>query len=381
MSFMFQFMYDTGLSAAQVGWFHLSVPTIIATTTEGTAFICETYKRRSPSQACCIPLKVHVELSFFTRFGTLHSARVNFATTAHLQERLIWIFHDEWPCGRVLVCPRTLYDSRCARVWAKTRTDVYVPRYVIRIVCIWGIRYAAHAYHRNAPHTHSGVFSILFHFNALSLCHSSQLNDWECTSHHSYMKSIHSLTHESDFTLRVLGILWGWALLLLPTATGLQRCVRFDSKAIVNFPFGSRFSLIVDVQNTRRENRKYSRSAWITAFYFFLVKPLRNNFSYTIFFFVNFFLRNRIQCRNVVCLTRDRKTKQSKGQFNNKLDRSNFVIDFFYTKNARKENSFARRTHFIPKSIFDVFFYITEFVYLSIGLNRAQFFLSLTAKD
>lgn len=347
ISFMFQFMYDTGLSAAQVGWFHLSVPTIIATTTGGTAFICETYKRKSPSRACCIPLKVHVELSFFTRCVAENYSPFNSSEFRHHRTlaRKTHLNFPRWMAVRARACmpanivwfhfSHSVLRSRCARLRAKTRTDVYVPRYVIRIVYIWGIQYAAHAHHRNAPHTHSGAFSILFRSDALSLCHTSKLNDWACTSHHSYMKSIHSLTHRSDFTLRVLGILWGWALLLLllPTATGLQRCVRFDSKAIVNFPFGSRFSLIVDVQNTRRENRKYSRSAWITAFYFFSLWNLYATIFRTPFSFSTiFFLRNRIQCRNLVCLTRDRKKKTNQTTIqNNKFNHSNFVIDFFYT--------------------------------------------------
>lgn len=82
-------------------------------------------------------------------------------------------------------------------------------------------------------------------------------------------------------------------------------CVRFNSKPIVNFPFGSRFSLIVDVQNIRRENRN-CLAAWITAHTFFLSYSIEDStvyatpFSFSLFFF-SASPYETTDCANVVC--------------------------------------------------------------------------------
>lgn len=173
---VFQFMYDTGITAAQVGWFQLSAPTIIATTiTDGTAFICKTYQEILISISNTV---FHSKYMWMCHFHSMAEKLLCIqlewvsppSHVAHIRESLIWIFHHEWPYGACLygrghclvppVSCRTSW-SWCGRVWAKTRTDVYVTSSEL---CI---QYAAHTYHRvSASHS----FSCALEFISFQCC-------------------------------------------------------------------------------------------------------------------------------------------------------------------------------------------------------------------
>lgn len=209
---VFQFMYDTGITAAQVGWFQLSAPTIIATTiADGTAFICKTYQEISISNTV-----FHSKYMWMCHFHSMAEKLLCIqlewvspaSHVAHIRESLIWIFHHEWPYGACLygrehclvppVSCRTSW-SWCGRVWAKTRTDVYVTSSEL---CI---QYAAHTYHRISA-SHSFCSRIYF---ISMLLHSDTPPSWmtESVRHTIHTWKAFTHRHKSVFTLRVLGIL------------------------------------------------------------------------------------------------------------------------------------------------------------------------------
>lgn len=156
---------------------------------------------------------------------------------------------------RLLVCTRTLYScysrSRfgycmCGDLSENNNRRRRRQRYVIRINIHTP---TAHSYAEKCDSNGLATLNVAcsrFHFiSMLYRPHTPvRLNDWVATSHDSHTNT----RAEAILSIRCQTVCSCYSC---PFCNG----VRFDSKPIVNFPFGSRFSLIVDVQNTRRENR------------------------------------------------------------------------------------------------------------------------------